>query len=360
MKTRSILGILVTLLFSVISGLFIGHVAGLPPLAAAGVIFSASYLPLPDGVAMAGILLKQAFLKDLQKVLVPANDFFWNAKNDSSFVENDIVNLPHAGTLPTVAVDRSTKGTATKRTDSATKYALSELSTDPTWLQYSEELMVAYDKRSSILEAHADAINKAAADYVLYKWAFGGDDAGSSLPTVVRCTTATERASSAPGATGTRKGVAYVDVLKVVNEFNKQNIPWAGRFGIINPDMFNDLLLLSEFKSSDYNNKQPIVDAPLSFYWMGINWFVRSSVNNFTTAGVLRAVGNAGATTDCSGGLFWHKDFVRVAKGSLKVFLNLDDAELYGSKMSAALRFGGMGANATSKGIINLVEGVTG
>ncbi len=311
---------------------------------------------------MSAILLKQAFAKDISQDLWAANAFMAHAKNDSAFVDHDKVNLPHAGTSPTVAKDRSSKGTATKRTDTASQYSLHELSTDPTWIQYSEELLVNYNKRQSVIEEHKNALIDALADNVLHDWAAGGDSEGSSVPVQVR-TTGTARAvgletigSTAP--TGNRKGLAYADVLAVITKFNKHNIPQGGRYAVISADMLADLLQIAEFKSSDYNVRKPIVDAPDSFNWMGISWYVRSKVAAFTNAStpVLKAVGASSAATDNGAALFWHKDFVRKAEGAIKTFLNLDDAELYGSKLSVLARYGAIGRRSDNKGIVTLIE----
>jgi hypothetical protein len=93
---------------------------------------------------------------------------------------------------------------------------------------------------------------------------------------------------------------------------------------------------------------------------MGIDFYVRSRVNIFTTAAAIRAYGvTTAAATDCGGSLFWNKSFARHASGSSKVFYNQGDAELYGDKMSAVTRAGGVAARNDGKGIINLVEAVS-
>ena len=314
---------------------------------------------------MASILLRQAFASDITKALMAANNFLNHSKNDTQWVNDDKVNLPHAGTLPTVAKNRSTKGVAVKRTDAASQYSLNELSTTPTWLQYSEELLVNYNKRQSVLEAHKDALIDGVADNVLHDWAAGGDSESTGKPTGI-ITTSTEyrpvqiEKVGSVAASGTRYRIAYADILNVITALNRQNVPQGGRYAVITADMLADLMMLAEFKNSDYVERKPIVDAPVTFRWMGIDWYVRSKVNLFakttTAAGALAAAGADTSAALCAGGVFWQKDFVRKAHGSTKVFLNVDDAELYGSKMSALVRYGAIGARTDCKGIVNLVE----
>lgn len=300
---------------------------------------------------MSANLLKQAFLSDLSKNLFPDNAFYQNAKDDSAFVDNNQVNLPHAGAKPGVKVDRETKGVASKRADSASKYPLVELSTDPTWLQYSEELLVAYNKRASILEEHIETLNEGAADYIAAAWVknlTSGD--------LIR-TTGTERpVNGVAGATGNRKRLTLDDLLKIQTKMDSDNIPQEGRFAVITPSFKEDMLRIPEVKSSDFNKVKPLVSGSIGEF-LGITFYVRSRVNVYTTGGTLREYGSeTTAATDCAGAIFWQRDKVRKAKGASKVFVNVDDAELYGSKMSALTRFGGIAARKDKKGVYALVE----
>jgi hypothetical protein len=122
--------------------------------------------------------------------------------------------------------------------------------------------------------------------------------------------------------------------------------------------MMDDMLQITEVKSSDFNRVQPLVEGTVGRF-LGFDFFVRSKVNIFTTGATIRPYGEATtAATDCAGAIFWQKDYVRHAEGTSKVFLNVDDAELYGSKMSAVTRAGGLAARKDGLGIVNMVEAV--
>lgn len=301
---------------------------------------------------MAAELLKRKFSSDLSKNLFPANEYYKQSKNDSAFVDADSVQLPHTGTIPTVKVDRTTKGSASKRTDAASEYKLHEFSTDPTWLQYSEALLVAYDKRASILSEHVMALNTAIADYMASAWG------GSANVTIIRSTGADRPVAGVPTGTGTRKRFALADIQGAATQLNNDDIPQDGRYAVITPTQMEDMLQIPEVKSSDFNKVKPLVDGSVG-YFLGFHFFVRSRVNIFTTGGTIRPYGSeTTAVTDCAGAIFWHKDFVRRAEGKNKVFLNIDDAELYGSKFSALVRAGGLAARTDGKGVVNLVEAV--
>ena len=315
---------------------------------------------------MASNLATQVFGKDIQNGLWPLNDFLSQCKDDTMFVNNDKVNLPHAGTAPTVEEGRTSASTPEKRTDSATQYDMAELSTAATWLQYSEELIVNYNKRESILSEHRNALQKALAEKVAHKWARGGDseNSWSTKPDKVK-TTGADRAvllrtagSGGVAVTGYRSAVTFENILEVIGKLNYSDVPADGRIAVIPSSFFSDLLQLEEFKSSDYVNVKPLPGAPLSFSWLGMQWYVRSFVTAWTYVAdsVLKTPTADSVATDCAGALFYHKDFVRAAKGDVKVFLNLDMANLYGSQMSALARYGAIGSRSNSKGIVNLVE----
>lgn len=299
---------------------------------------------------MAAELLKRLFSADLSKNLFPANEFYRMSKNDSAFVNADSVQLPHVGTIPNVEVDRTTKGTASKRTDSASEYKMHEFSTDPTWLQYSEALLVAYDKRASILEEHVKALNTAVASYMASAWG------GSPNVETLRTTGEDRPVVGVPTGTGTRKRFVLADLQKVKTTMDTQDIPQEERYAVVTPAFIEDMLQIPEVKNSDFNKVKPLVEGSVG-YFLGFTFYVRSKVNIFTTGGTIRPYGSATtAVTDCAGAIFWQKDNTRHATGQSKVFLNIDDAELYGSAFSALTRAGGLAARADGKGVINMVE----
>lgn len=315
---------------------------------------------------MASNLLTQVFSSDLAKNLFPKNAFFKMSKDDSAFVNNDQVNLPQSGAKPVVTKDRSSfPASASQRTDNATAYKLAEFSSAPTHLQHSEELVVNYAKRANIVEEHSMELNLAIANEMMYAWARGGDSENSyaTKPSIVR-TSGGDRAVyveqvGGTAATGNRKRVVKADIQAVLTILNRQNIPMAGRFGLITADMLEDFMLIDEFANSDYNSSKPYSqEQPETFYFMGINWFVRSSANVFDNSGTpaLKLKTANTAATDNNGALIWHRDAVRRAEGGVKSFVDANNPLYYGDVLSALVRAGGIGARKDGKGIVNLVE----
>lgn len=314
---------------------------------------------------MAAELFKKRFSSDLQKIVWSKNDFIKHSKDDSSDIKNKFVELPHSGAAPGVTEDRAFGAqTPVQRVDSATEYQVHELSTDAQAIQYSEEMVVNYAKRASLSEEHGNALNENAALKIAHKWARGGDseNAWAAAPVLVGTTGTAERVTQLPqiggtAVTGNRKRAILADLLSSVTVLNRQKVPQANRYGCITPDFLEDFLLIEEFSNSDYSDKKRLVDAGgETFRWLGINWYVRAEVNKFNTSGGLKLQSANSAAGDRAGSLIWHKDYVRRAEGASKGFLDLDNPIYQSDIISAATRYGAIGAKYNSYGIVNLVE----
>ena len=303
---------------------------------------------------MAAELVKRLFHSELTEALRADNSYMQFAKNDDAFVNNNSVELPHAGTDPTIAIDRGAfPGTIAQRTDAATQYLLEELSSDPTHLQFSEELKVAYNKRASILESHVNALRQKMGDRLAYKWAQNVTGA-YAVPT----SSAVTRQSSAPSGTGTVKKLQAVDLQKVRELFDNDNIPQDGRKIMMNGSMYSDLLAIDDFTHIDKYGMSVIPDGLIGRIY-GFDIFVRSRALVYDEAvGVytIKDTETAAAATDVAAAIAWHPNFVRRARGAAKVFLETDRPEYYGDIISAAVRFGGLNARSDVKGVATIVE----
>ena len=306
---------------------------------------------------MAAELVTRYFHSDITEALRLDNSFMQFAKNDDAFVNNNSVELPHAGSDPDVAIDRSSfPGTISQRTDAATQYELEEISTDPTHLQFSEELIINYAKRQSITSQHSNVIKDVKGDRCAYGWAL---DVVATTGKHRLTTGGSTRASDARGSTLTTiKIVVKADILAVKAILDADNIPQENRKLLIPPSMHNDLLLLDEFTRMDAYGTSNIPDGFVGRVF-GFDVMVRAHVTSHTTSTIaIKDPAAATAATDQAGGIAWHPGFVRRANGAIKTFLDIDNPAYYGSIFSAAVRFGALIARNDNKGIVQLIEGV--
>lgn len=313
---------------------------------------------LPQSLNLgAAELLTRYFHTEIQPKLFPGNSFLQRAVNDDAFVNFNSVELPHSGTIPDVSVDRSVlPATIAKRTDAPTQYMLEELTTDPTLLQDSESYVVNYDKRSSILDQHAKQINTKAATRALYKWAAGVD------ATRKMASTGAARVATGPAQTGNRKKFTKDDLIKVRQKFFaddvvNENADVMG-IAILTPAQYGDLLEITDLTEAQKYGRATFPSGVIDRV-LGFDIYVRSTVIVTDSADALKAEGAAGAATDQDAALFFHPSMVRRAKGAVKVYVNPDKAEYYGTIMSNMVRFGASPARNDNRGIVMLFEDTT-
>jgi len=306
---------------------------------------------------MAAELLKRLFLSEITEALRPGNEFWAYSQRDDAFVNNNSVELPHAGTDPTIAIDRSTfPGTIAQRTDAATQYVLEELSSDPTHLQFSEALVVAYAKRASILSQHVAALRQKMGDRAVAKWVAGiGAGATANIPTTGTGHTVATRTTDAPGSTDTVYKLAKEDILAGKLVLDGDDVPMEGRKMLCPPSMYNDLLALDEFTRADAYGQSNIPSGWVGRIF-GFDVMVRSRVAVYDGSDAPKDTEAATAATDTHAAVLWHPMAVRTAVGAIKVFMDMDNPAYYGDIFSAAVRFGALEARNDDKGIVVIRE----
>jgi hypothetical protein len=348
------LGLLMTVAGSALLGGLTGLPVGPTVFTGAAVYSVANVLDIkyPTFRNFAGFYvspLVTIFARDIQENLFPDNSFYRRSINDDAFVVGSKVNLPQAGAKPTVEVNRtSLPATIAKRTDASEEYDLAEFTSDPTLIQDTEELQVNYQKRRSVLFNHHETINENVADYAATLFY-------PTVSTFIISSTGSNRAASAPGATGNRKAIAKADIINARKLLNRYDVPLNGRSMLINADMEADLLAIEEFVSAEKIG-EPALKAGIIGRILGFDVFVRSKVATYATGNTKKAFGAITATTDRAAALFWHDRAVRFAAGSPKVYEALNVPEYYGSIFSAMVNAGGRMARTDQKGVVALLE----
>jgi hypothetical protein len=353
MKPIKIIGSLLAILFAVVGITFLaqpevlhGLVENIEP-----VILSLGHSCSVDGYSLATGPLVIAFAKQIEENLFPANEFYMRSQDDSLWVNHDQVKYPVAGAKPGVQMNRSVLPAPIEgREDDENNYFLQEFTTDPTLLKYSEELLVNYNKRESILRGHRETLDEKIANYFANLWYPNGSD------NIVR-TTGTVRAAASSGATGTRKGIAKADLIKGIEILNRMNAPKAGRCLLIAPEHLSDLLAIDDFVHADKLGTASKLTEGAIGRVLGLEVYERSYTAAYDNAGtpVKKALGAVGAASDNAAALIWQESMVTRAKGGVEVFYNPRKAEYYGDLFSALVRAGGK-TRKDKKGIVALVE----
>lgn len=304
--------------------------------------------------------LRIILAKELAKYLFPDNAFYTNALRDGGSkgiaIDAKTVQVTEEGTIPDSVIDPSAFPlTATQRTDTTVEYDTHLFATKPTIILDDEELLVNYNRRSVILQAHGKRLNTDIANFMAHAWATG---MGKFFVTSGTDT----RTASAPSATGNRKKVAKGDILAIQEYFDKQNILPDNRFAVLPTELYSDLAAIDDFISYEKRGMVDMISKGLIGELYGFKIFKRSSVvvYDMTTPAtpVLNAIGAAGGANDSLAGIFWQHDTARFATGTPKIYVNTNRGEYLGTTVNSAIRSGGSVSYLTGKGVATLIQDI--
>lgn len=300
----------------------------------------------------------EEWVQDIAENLFPDNEAYLQSKDDTPFLKGKTVHLPQSGTTPAVTVNRAVfPATAAQRTDSEETYDVDEFSTDPVHLQKTEEEVVTYEKRQSILSDHLMTLRTTIADKFANIWS---PTAGAANQ--VRTTGSTIAALGA-AQTGNRKLVTQADLANLARILDNMDVPDDGnRVLWCDANMYNAIRNIDNFMTAEKIGAANIIKGQIGTIF-NFRIFKRSRVTRYDNTGtpVKKAYGAANAATDNLASLAWHPSFVRRAlgnadNGGIIVFANEADATYYGDVFSALVRAGGRIARTDQKGVVALIE----
>lgn len=297
----------------------------------------------------------EIWARDIAEAIFPANSFMAKSLSDDAWVDNKTVHLPQAGSLPAVVRNRNSfPATPGQRTDTTVTYDLDEFTSDPSLIRDIEEVETSYDKRSSVLRDHTESINLQCANWLQYHW--GADAAAAILRT-----TGADRVAQVTGATGNRKKLTITDLIAAKALMDDMDLPEDGRCLLLPSFMYNDIITdnWATLLSMELSGEARLQNGTLMKI-LGFEIFKRGKKNvlSYTNAAtpVKRTPDAAALVSANAAALFWHSNFVRRAKGEVKVYADYDKPEYYGSTFSALARLGGRKRYSDGTGIVSIVE----
>jgi hypothetical protein len=283
---------------------------------------------------MAG-LSKEIWLPELMEGFYGDDSFLSEARDMSAFVENDTINLADAGVNPDVLINNTTFPIGiTERADIPLALELDLYDTKNTLLRNAEKAELAYDKRSSVLYGHRQALKMKFMEKAIH--AYAPDTDGEFTPILT-----TTGAANADGF----KSLTFEDILTLEGAFDDAEIPSEGRILVLNSKHKSELrkadlkLYTSVFSSENTYGGFKIY--PLSSK--------RMPVYNKTlgTKAVFGAV--AAPTTDTICSVAFQKDEVMRAQGSVDMFERMKDPEARADVLGFQMR--GLTSTIRGRGI---------
>lgn len=288
---------------------------------------------------------------DIAEFLAKDNEFANYCFNADEYVlQGKVVHIPQAGGPATVEKNRSVlPAVITQRTDTDITYTIAEFTTDPVLIPNADMAELSFDKRQSVIRENLSGLREVAMDNLLYEWA-KNVPSGSKIP----ATGSTTHTATGEAATGNRKDLTEADIRSAATLLNKQSVSREGRYLIITADQHNQLLKDNNLKYAF----QQVVDLPSGVVGklFGFNIMVRATVVQLDNSGVVKEPNAAGATTDNVAALFYQREMVERALGTVAMFEQMGAPEYYGDIYSFLVRLGGRQRRTDGKGVGMIVN----
>jgi hypothetical protein len=161
------------------------------------------------------------------------------------YAENDVIHFVHIGGDPTVLLNNTTYPIGVESLADADKaISLDKYQTKATAITDDELYAISYDKMSSVIERHKEAMLDTKYRKALHALA----PAGHTTETPVLLT------SGAKSADGTRHAILREDIIALKKSFDKLKIPTQGRILVLCSDHVNDLLENDQKFADQYYN----------------------------------------------------------------------------------------------------------
>lgn len=281
------------------------------------------------------------------------NRFMDYATNADDFVlGGSVVHIPQSGGAPATIVNPDTYPLPiVTRGDSDVTYALDRFSKPPVLITDIDKAELSYDKMQSVISENIGSLLDDVGTWMLYRWALGLTNSSAFRRSTSSSTT---RAAGAPGATGTRKLATEADIIACKAILDNQNIPMKDRYFVLSSNHYNDLLQDANLKTY-FQNVVNIAAGEIPTLY-GFKFIQRTTVARVAAAGTVKAPNAANATDDNEASVFFQKDGVEKATGTVDMFENMQRAEYQGDIVSFLIRNGGRRRRNDNYGVGLLVD----
>lgn len=270
-------------------------------------------------------LAKEVWVNQLTKNFYPDSSFLNYAKDFSSLVENDAINMADAGVDPDVLINNTTYPIqVVKRIDTPIRIELDLFETKNTLVRRPEAIEYSYDQLESVLMGHRNKLRARTAEKAAH--AFAPQKDGEFTP-VIKTTGDT---------VGGRKRLTVEDILLLKERFDSVDVPLEERYLVLNPKHLTDLIL---FDVKAFKDLTDIVDGkPKRFAGFNV---LQTSATPFYNGTSFEKNLFTKAITDadvfCS--FAFQKEEVMKADGSVHMYAGIDNPEERGTIVGFDKRF---------------------
>ena len=273
---------------------------------------------------MAG-LRKEVWVNQLTKNFYPDSTFLKYAKDFSSLVENDAINMTDVGVDPDVLINNTTYPIIIKeRDDSPLRIELKLFETENTIVRDPEAIEYAYNKLENVIMGHRNILRSKTAQIGAHAYAPNSDTLFTPVIT-----------TSGESVNG-RKRITIEDILYLKERYDSVDIAFEDRYLVLHPSHLSDLILLDvkAFKDiADFKNGLPNRLAGFNMLQ-----FSKPATYDFTTK-IKKSFGAVATENDVFSSFSFHAEEVMKADGTVSMYKRENDPELRGTIVGFDKRF---------------------
>jgi hypothetical protein len=287
----------------------------------------------------------QVTIAELTKQFRETNeDFLSVIKDQSSKVNNDVIKLNEIGADPDVLIDNVVYPiAANQRTDNGIPVSLHRLDTVNTIITHAEAYALPYDKNSSVIQQHKDALRAMVVKLGLYSLA----PTTNSAKQPVFSTTGT--------LVGGRRQLTIADLIAYKKLCDNLEIPVESRNLVLCSDHVNDLLLLDNSFRDRYNT---IESGKIIKKLYGFNMWENLKTPTYDNTNTLKAFNAVAAGTDRNASVFFSNLNAFKAEGSVDMYMTNASDQPRTRQTEVGFSMYYIVAPVTTKGIGAIVAGV--
>ena len=232
---------------------------------------------------------------------------------DSAVAKNNTINFVDLGGDPDVLVNNTSYPIAVQSlTDANKAITLDKYQTKPTKVTDDEVRGLSYDKKSSVIERHREAVDQEKYARALHAIAPSQNTANTPI------------LETTGAAYNGRKRLTVQDVVNLKEKFDKLKVPAEGRVLVLSPEHVNDLLIQDTSFAQRYQNTTE--GKILRMYGFEIFEYVDvpryNSTNNKKVAYSTEA-----ANTDTTASVAFYAPRIMKATGETKAYIDEPDTQ---------------------------------
>jgi len=265
----------------------------------------------------------------------------------SEYAIGKSIHIPVAGATTIQKNVLSFPMSVAERTDTVIDITLNTYHWSPIRITQADKVQLSYDKMASLYNSLNGGLGErlltesliSMTHHTATKWV---------------ATTGAAYVAHAPGATGNRKGLTGADLRAAAGILDKQKVPIAERYLVVDSIMFWQLVDDLSYNADrvDVINGLPSITTPL----YGFTVVSVPQVVYFTNGGVIRDYGNAGTTTDFAAALAIQKSCVGFGMSDVETFVDEGNPLYQGDILSGWVLHGASYLRTDKEGVVPIIQ----